>query len=422
MKRILFPIATVFGLVLLIIPGVRLWAQIQAQKGSLALLGGTVYVSPTEPPILDGVVLVREGRIADVGRRSSVQIPPEVEILDCSGLAITAGFWNSHVHFMERKWSDASKTPALELEDQLQAMLTRYGFTSVFDTGSMWENTRRLRDRIESGEISGPRIRSTGEVLTPKGGAAPELVLDIKGAMRIKTPEVADAEQAVVASRKLLDAGVDGIKLYVATWAPPIVALPKEAIEAAVSEAHLAGKPVFAHPSNRDGLLAAVSGGVDILVHTAPQSGSWDETILNPMKSAGVALIPTLKLWDYELRHDRASIRQRFVKTGVEQLRAWLAVDGETLFGTDVGYMDDYNPSDEYSLMAEAGMSFRQILASLTTAPAARFGESNRLGRIAPGLAADIVVLEEDPSVDVRSFAAVRYTIRDGKVIYRAVE
>jgi imidazolonepropionase-like amidohydrolase len=65
-------------------------------------------------------------------------------------------------------------------------------------------------------------------------------------------------------------------------------------------------------------------------------------------------------------------------------------------------------------------MTFRQILASLTTAPAAKFGESARLGRIAPGLAGDIVVLNADPSGDVRAFAAVRYTIRDGKVIYQS--
>jgi imidazolonepropionase-like amidohydrolase len=82
--------------------------------------------------------------------------------------------------------------------------------------------------------------------------------------------------------------------------------------------------------------------------------------------------------------------------------------------------MGDYDPSGEYALMAEAGMSFRQILASLTTTPAERFGEPERQGRISPGLAADLVVLEEDPAMDVRHLAAVRYTIRGGKVIYRS--
>jgi imidazolonepropionase-like amidohydrolase len=64
-------------------------------------------------------------------------------------------------------------------------------------------------------------------------------------------------------------------------------------------------------------------------------------------------------------------------------------------------------------------MDFRQILASLTTAPAERFGASKELGRIGKGLTADLVVLSRDPSKDVRAFAAVRYTIRGGVIIYR---
>lgn len=395
--------------------------QIDSSTGpGLALVGGTIYVSPTEDPIPDGVVLTQQGKIAAVGPRASVRIPEGTEILDCSGLTVVAGLWNSHVHFIERKWADASEIPAPELGEQLQAMLVRYGFTNVFDTGSTWENTRRLRDRIESEEIPGPRIRSTGEILFPKGGAPPELILDVTGAMRVTMPEVTDAAAALAVARKHLDAGTDGIKLYAATWAPPIVTLSEGAIRAAADEAHRRQKPVFAHPSNREGLLAAVRGGADILVHTAPQSGPWDEAILAAMKDAGVVVIPTLKLWRHELRHDRLSALERFAGLGVDQLRAWLAAGGEVLFGTDVGYMDDYDPSDEYALMAEAGMNASQILSSLTTAPAKQFGEAERVGRVATGLAADLAVLGEDPSKNVRAFAAVRYTIRNGRVIYRA--
>ncbi len=397
------------------------FAQVAPDRGrDIALVGGLVYADPAQEPMPDGVVLVRGGTIVEVGHRGSVRLPPGVEVVDCSGGAIAAGFWNSHVHFMERKWADVAGIPAAELDAQIEDMLTRYGFTSVFDTGSMWENTRRLRDRIEAGEIAGPRIRSTGEIIVPKGGKPPDLVFDVLGTMRMRLPEVADAAEARAAARTLLDAGTDGIKLYAATWAPPIVVLPEEAIRAAADEAHRRGKRVFAHPSNREGLLAAVRGGADVVVHTAPNSGPWGEAILGEMKKAGIVLIPTLKLWKHELRHDRNSSRDAFVGAGVAQLRAWLATGGRVLFGTDVGYMDEYDTSDEYAFMAEAGMTARQILASLTTTPSERFGESARRGRIAPGLAADLVVLDGDPSRDVRTFAAVRYTIRDGRVIYRA--
>ena len=106
--------------------------------------------------------------------------------------------------------------------------------------------------------------------------------------------------------------------------------------------------------------------------------------------------------------------------SGVAQLRTWVAAGGVVLFGTDVGYMDDYDTTEEFALMGQAGMSFRQILASLTTAPAERFSESGTLGRITPGLPADIVVLDGNPSEDVRALANVRYTIRDGRLIYEA--
>jgi imidazolonepropionase-like amidohydrolase len=399
-------------------------AQADSKKQSdepIALVGGTIYVSPTEDPIRDGVILVRGGKIAEVGGKASLKVPPGIQTLDCSGLTITAGFWNSHVHFMERKWAGAAKIPAPELSGQLQAMLTQYGFTSVVDTGSMWANTRLLRDRIESGEIPGPRIRSTGEILMPKSGlkGSPPSLMDALGFMRAELPEVADAAEALAASKKLLDAGTDGIKVYAATWYEPFVALPQSAIEAAAKEAHSRGKLVFAHPTNREGLLAAVRGGADVVVHTTPQSGPWDETVMTAMKERGIALIPTLKLWKYELRHDRTSARDKFVEAGVVQLRAWHTFGGVILFGTDVGYMNDYDPSDEYALMAQAGMDFRQILAALTVTPAERFGESKQRGRIAPGLAADVVVLNEDPSRKVRAFADVRYTLRDGKVIHR---
>ena len=394
--------------------------QPQPASRVLALSGGTIYVDPDAVPLRDGLVLVRDGRIAAVGTRLTVPVPDGAEVLDCAGMTVTAGFWNSHVHFMERKWANAASIPAPELDAQLQDMLTRYGFTTVFDTGSPWENTRLLRDSIESGRVPGPRIRSTGETIVPQGGSAPDLVMDVKGAMRVTTPEAGNAAEALAAATDLLDAGTDGIKLYAATWAPPIVSLPQDAIEAAVREARRRGKPAFAHPSNRNGLLAAVRGGVDILVHTAPQSGRWDDVILEAMRASGVALIPTLKLWTYELRHDRISAQRRFLDTALGQLRAWLGAGGTVLFGTDVGYMDDYDPGEEYALMAEAGMDLRQILASLTTTPAERFGESKERGRVASGLAADLVVLGADPAGDVRSLAAVRYTLRDGRVIYRA--
>jgi imidazolonepropionase-like amidohydrolase len=165
-------------------------------KQGLALVGGTIYVTPSDKPIRNGVVLIQDGKISAVGTKALLRVPPNFQVLDCSGKTITAGFWNSHVHFFERKWANADAISPPELTRQLQDMFTRYGFTSVFDTGSPWANTLRIRKRIESGEALGPRIHSTGEALIASGAMPADIILGILGDMPLRNLEVTSAAEA----------------------------------------------------------------------------------------------------------------------------------------------------------------------------------------------------------------------------------
>jgi imidazolonepropionase-like amidohydrolase len=126
------------------------------------------------------------------------------------------------------------------------------------------------------------------------------------------------------------------------------------------------------------------------------------------MRRQNVAVIPTLMLFS----------RGRFVFDVLDEVRDYARSGGQILFGTDVGYLTAYDPTDEYVLMASAGLGWREILASLTTSPAARFGEAGRRGKVSPGMDGDLVVLDTDPVRDVRAFANVRHTIRAGVVVY----
>ncbi len=185
------------------------------------------------------------------------------------------------MHFFERRWASVEIIPASELRRQLSDF-TRYGFTNVFDLSSLWENTRRLRDRVESGEVPGPYIRSTGEGLIPPGALPSQTVLDMMGSMKVPLPEIQDAEHAASAVRDLLDKGVDGIKLFASS--PRSSPLAETAIRAAVHEAHQRNKPVFIHPNTGADVLTAIHGGVDIIAHTTPHSGAWENEIFQAMK------------------------------------------------------------------------------------------------------------------------------------------
>lgn len=377
-------------------------------NASLVLRGATIYTAPDNPPIADGVVIIRDGKIAAVGRRSEIPAPAGIPVLELTGLVLVPGFWNSHVHFSGTQWAGADTAAPARLAESVRAMLTRWGFTTVFDTGSELENTLALRRRIEAGAVDGPKIFTTGDILFPVG--AP------RGRFHVGTPN-----EAVAATTALLDGGADAIKVYAQAFWDLSLKLSPDVLAAVVAQAHRRSVQVFAHPSNRDGLYNAVGAGVDVLVHTTPQIGPWGNELVAKMKASNIALIPTLKLWRFELVRENvpAPDIETFQRRGIAQLREYHSAGGAILFGTDVGYMTDFSTLEEFQKMSEAGMGFRDILASLTTTPAARRGLGASTGKVAVGFDGDLVVLGSDPARSVDAFADVAYTIRGGRVIYR---
>ena len=385
--------------------------------GVTALVGGRVQPSPEAPPIGDGVVLISQGVITAVGSRAEVSVPPDAAVIDCTGTTITSGFWNTHVHFMPAAFQQADQAPAQRLTEALRAMLTSWGVVHAVDTGSLLDNTLALRRRIESGEIPGPSIRTAGTGFVPVGGS-PYYILPAR------LPELTSPDATAVAVNGNLDRGADVIKLFTGSWARRdlIVVMPVDLVRAATDAAHRRCKLVLAHPSNSAGARAAIEGGVDVLVHTFPSEldrRPWDRELPRMMLERKMSLAPTLKLFPTELRKAGApaSVVEVVLGNARDQLRIFAEGGGQVLFGTDVGYIADYDPTDEYVYMHQAGLSYSQILASLTTAPAARFGAAARTGRLAAGLDADIVVIQGDPAQDIRALARVRTTLRAGRLI-----
>ena len=381
-----------------------------ADAQTLVLLGGSVYASPVAAPLPDAVIVISGGVITAIDSRRDVPVPPDARVIDCTGKTVVAGFWNSHVHFTQAVWKNAASAPAAPLEEHMQEMLTRWGFTTVWDLGSDPRDSLALRQRINSGEVPGPNIFFAGSIF-PKGGHPVYLPAELQ------LPEAATSDEATQMSRNYFGMGLDGIKLFTGVYMgdKAVVNMDVAIARAAVEAAHAQGKPVFAHPQNRTGLETVIEAGVDVLAHITPGEQGYSPEQLARFKSQRTALIPTLSLFAKTI--GGAALSARLVDFGVSQLKAFSENGSPVLFGTDVGFTTIYDTSIEYELMHRA-LSERQILASLTTNPAAYFKVAKK-GKVEKGFDADLAVLDGDPVADIRNLANVAYTIRAGEVIYR---
>ena len=355
-------------------------------------------------------VLIRHGVIAGVGEH--LPIPRDIETISCQACVVLAGFWNAHVHFMEPKWDQAANQPADKLTRQMSEMLTHSGFTTVVDTGSDGENTIALRRRVDSGEVLGPRIMTAGIPIFP-AHALPYYLAELPAEFKAKMGQPETAADAVAIVDKNRAAGCDIVKLFTGSIVSPghITPMQVAIARAAADEAHRHGQLVFSHSSNLEGTKVAMDAGVDVLAHTPEATSGIDEAMLRHMVAQHMTIIPTLKLFSRD--DDIANIRgldYRFHQFG-----------GRLVYGTDTGFLPDYDQSEEFRQLMQAGFGFREVLAMLTTAPAELFHLSQREGKVMPGMRADLTILSEDPaSGHPEAFTKVKYTIRGGNVIWRS--
>lgn len=316
------------------------------------------------------------------------------------------------MHLIEPKWENAAKQPSPKLAQQLQEMLTRSGFTTVVDTASDLPNTIALRNRVNRGDLPGPRILTAGTPIFPPNGI-PYYVKEGLSAdlIRVMAPP-ANVGETLTLVQANINGGADIIKLFTGSWITreKVLPMPEDMAIAAVQSAHRQHRLVFSHPSNYAGLEIAIASGVDVLAHAPDDTRGIDSAVLKRATSRSMSLIPTLKLFG-----ENGNI------AGIRRLvREFQQLGGRLVFGTDTGYLTDYDVSQEFDQLLRAGLSWRDVLRMLTENPVALFNDASRRGSIRPGMIADITVLGADPASDPAAFSKVRCTIRDGRVIWMA--
>ena len=382
-------------------------------KGTLAIQNAKIYTSPDAPPIEGGTIVVQDGKIAGVG--TDISVPSGAQILACDHCVVTAGFWNAHVHFTERKWANSDWQPAAKLNAQLADMLTSRGFTTVVDVGSNLRDTIPIRRRIEAGELLGPKIYTAGAAQYPPNGIPYYLKNTLPWFILKMLPQPGNPEEAAKVEERNIADGADVLKLFTGSLIGfrKVLPIPEANARAAVEVAHRHGQLAFAHPSDLAGTLVAMNSGVDVLAHAPSEPKGVDARLLQTIVDKHMAMVPTLKMFATTGSKDPG-----FLNPIYAEVRQFHTTGGELIFGTDVGYMTDYTTEDEFHALEQSGLNAMDILRMLTTAPAERFGVTDRKGTIAPGKLGELVILSADPASDVANFAKVQTVVRSGRVIY----
>jgi imidazolonepropionase-like amidohydrolase len=373
--------------------------------------------------LIDGI----SGQIDEVsfGSRSSLPARRSGGVLATDG-TILPGLVDCHIHLIGARAHDLAEwnlippvLSGLRCVPALEALL-RAGFTSVRDLGS--KAGPALRQAVDEGDLTGPRIVTSGRSLAETGGDDDMTILPEEVSARLAYSVFCDGPWAGrKAVRQVVRDGANVIKLYASgsflqggTVRPQ---LSFEEISAIVQEAHKMGLRVAAHAYKEEAIRAAVEGGVDSIEHGI----GLTEDVCELMRKRGVFYVPTLSVYDPIRRTatgEKANlIRQHFTKDIRLALASELKIAGGTDFATGARNYRVENFREAVQLV-DAGLSPVQALRAMTSVGAECLGFPD-LGVLREGATADLVVVSGRPdrSVDELAPERVEHVIRSGRLL-----
>ena len=386
-------------------------AESRSVPARVAIVDVKVVADARAPVRERGTILIDGERIRAV--RSGARVPRGYAVVDGTGLVAVPGYWNSHTHSVAPELLARTGAADRAITDYFGRSYLAFGFTTVLDLASETSLATTIARRIDAQRLASSRLLTAGSPFYPPGGT-PIYARPIYEALGLPSAEIVDAVQAAARVQAQAGQGVRAIKIFsgaILGGADSVLPMRLEDAQAIVQAAHARGLPVFAHPTNGAGLDVAIRSGVDVLAHAAPLAGEWSPAFAAELAAKRIGLVPTLRL--FELFPDPSTPLDRAVR----QAQALHGAGGDVLFGTDAGFSPEFDPRGEWRLMARF-MNWREILASMTTTPARRFGEQRQRGRLAPGMTADIVLLSADPAENVDNFASVVRVFRSGRQVY----
>lgn len=408
-----------------------------AAADTLLVHCGTLIDGIADLPRADVDVRIEAGRISAVGQ--GLATPPGGARLDLGDYTCLPGLIDMHTHlldqfykhpdlrgFVSRTLEDALATGAAMAGETLQA-----GFTTVRDVGTYdGRAERELRDRIDRGEVAGPRLQFAGFYLTVPGGGG-DLVIpgipeeDIPAHLRLGVARGPDAFRDK--ARLAIEGGAGVIKV-IASGAvlayggvPGAPEMTREEIAAVVAVAHAAGIPVTAHAHGAQSIRDAILAGADSIEHAS----LLDEEGIRLALRHDIALSMDIyngdwiavegrrRNWPEEFlrKNDETTLIQR------QNFRRAHEAGVTIVFGTDAGVYPHGLNARQFAYMVEWGMTPMEAIRAATSVAARVLGWADRVGALRPGRFGDLVAVAGDPLDDMRVLEHVAAVVKGGIVI-----
>jgi imidazolonepropionase-like amidohydrolase len=386
----------------------------------------------------DRAVVVEGERIGAVV--SAAEVPDGVPVRELPGLTLLPGLIDCHAHLVGEEDSGHGYTVLLTRTGAQEAMTgvrnardtLHAGFTTVRDVGTYRAFVDvALRDAIEAGWTPGPRMMCAGAYVSCTGGGgdisglAPDAEPLVPPELRMGVVDTVDDVRRAV--RRILYGGADLIKL-IATGAvmsdngnPGVPELTEGQIRAAVEEAALHGAHVAAHAHGAEGIKRAVRGGV----HSIEHGSLMDDEGVELMAEHRTWLVADIYDGDYiaEIgRRDgwKADVLRKNDETTQAQREMFekcVKAGVRIAFGTDSGiYPHGWN-ARQLAYHVRHGQTPVEAIRSATVHAAELMGWPDRVGRIEPGLYADLIAVAGDPTDNVRLLEDVAFVMKGGEVV-----
>jgi imidazolonepropionase-like amidohydrolase len=387
------------------------------------LTGATLIDGTGAPPVTGRAVVVEDGRIAAVvGEREA----PAGTTLRLDGLTLLPGLINCHVHLCFNGEADPAATmlresyPMTVIRAVQRARINvEAGVTTVRDLGGRDYAELAVRDAIRQGLIPGPRTLVAGRGICITGGHGWHMI----------GREADGPDEVRKAVREQIKAGADVIKLFATGGVmtpgvePNAAQLTLDEVRAAIEEARKAGRRTAAHAQGTDGIANCVEAGITTIEHGV----FLTEALCARMARDGVALVPTLiaphaiaaggvasGIPDFAVRKSLA-VRDRHTESFRMALRLGVTIAAGTDAGTPLNPHGSMVP--ELELMVKAGLPPLAAVQAATSTAARVLGLEGETGRVAPGLAADLLAVAGNPADRIQALDEVRLVIAQGRTI-----